>query len=122
MVDENGRITGPGEGRYILVYEYNGASLRLMVKEDNPALNAEMHRGLYAIRRIRQLGVDSMIVSEIGRPGFNLAKNLGIRVYVAPEGTPADEYVTMVARGLVEEAKGPTHEHGHIHHMHEEDG
>ncbi|ABW00889.1 NifB/NifX family molybdenum-iron cluster-binding protein [Caldivirga maquilingensis] len=116
IVDSENRVTGPGEGEYILIYEVNGDAVGLIGKEPNPALQAEMHRGLYALRRVKELGADSLIVSEIGRPGFNLAKSLNLKVYIVPEGVSADDAVKMVISGKVNVANAPTHEHGHHEH------
>ncbi len=116
IADSGNHVTGPGEGEYILVYEVNGDAVKLVGREPNPALQAEMHRGLYALRRVRELGVDSLIVSEIGRPGFNLAKSINLRVYIVPDGVNADDAVKMVISGMVNAADAPTHEHGHHEH------
>ncbi|WP_291765363.1 NifB/NifX family molybdenum-iron cluster-binding protein [Caldivirga sp. UBA161] len=116
IVDSEGHITGPGEGEYILIYEVDGDAVRLVGREPNPALQAEMHRGLYALRRVRELGADSLIVSEIGRPGFNLAKSIKLKVYIVPDGVNADDAVKMVISGKVNAANAPTHEHGHDEH------
>ncbi|MGC9137227.1 NifB/NifX family molybdenum-iron cluster-binding protein [Caldivirga sp.] len=116
IVNSENRVTGPGEGEYILVYEVDGNVMKLTGRELNPALQAEMHRGLYALRRVRELGIDSLIVSEIGRRGFNIARSLKLKIYVVPEGVSADDAVKMVTSGRVNIADAPTHGHGHHEH------
>ncbi|MFP3237727.1 MAG: NifB/NifX family molybdenum-iron cluster-binding protein [Caldivirga sp.] len=120
IVNAENLVTGPGEGEYILVYEDDGSNVKLVNREPNPAMQAEMHRGLYALRRVKEIGADALVVSEIGRPGFNMARSLGISIYIVPEGLNADDAVKMVINGEVQVANAPTHEHGHMHHSHYE--
>ncbi|MFP3258422.1 MAG: methyltransferase type 11, partial [Caldivirga sp.] len=68
----------------------------------------------------KEIGADALVVSEIGRPGFNMARSLGISIYIVPEGLNADDAVKMVINGEVQVANAPTHEHGHMHHSHYE--
>jgi predicted Fe-Mo cluster-binding NifX family protein len=120
IVDAENLVTGPGEGEYILVYEDYGGNVKLVSREPNPAMQAEMHRGLYALRRVKEIGADALVVSEIGRLGFNMARSLGISIYIVPEGLNADDAVKMIINGEVQVANAPTHEHGRMYHSHYE--
>ncbi len=77
-----------------------------------------MHRGgLHALRRAKDAGgVSSIIVTEIGPPGYRAALSWGgLNIYVVPDGTPVNDALTMLIEGgkLMPAKGGPTHEHGH---------
>ncbi|GGP19278.1 diguanylate cyclase [Thermocladium modestius] len=113
VVASNNVVTGPGEGEYILIYEVSPSGIKEVSMEPNPAINATMHRGLHALRRAKDAGVSSIIVTEIGPPGYRAALSWGLNIYVVPDGTPVNDALTMLIEGKLMPAKGPTHEHGH---------
>jgi predicted Fe-Mo cluster-binding NifX family protein len=116
VASSNGMVTGPGEGEYLIIYESSGDGLMEVGRELNPGLNATMHRGLYALKRAKEIGASSIVVTEIGPPGYRAAQQWGLTVYVVPEGTSVNDALAMLASGKLRPATGPTHEHGHHGH------
>ena len=116
VVSSNGMVAGPGEGEHLLIYELSNSEPIEVGKELNPGLNATMHRGLYALRRAKEIGASSIIVTEIGPPGYRAAQQWGLTVYIVPDGTSVSNALAMLASGKLRPAPGPTHEHGqHTH-------
>ncbi len=113
VVSSGNAVTGPGEGEYILIYEVDPSGIKEVSREPNPAMNATMHRGLHALRRAREVGVSSIIVTEIGPPGYRAALSWGLDVYIVPDGTSVNDALAMLIEGKLTPAKGPTHEHGY---------
>lgn len=113
----NGLVDGPGEGEELAIYEVDGDRYRLIERIKNPALTARAARGLAALAELRRRGVSAVITSEIGPRGFDVAKQWGMKIYIA-EGN-AEEALEKFIRGELKEAEGPTHmDHGHHRHWH----
>nr|KJR73188.1 MAG: methyltransferase type 11 [Thermoproteus sp. AZ2] len=111
----NGLVDGPGEGEELAIYEVDGGRYKLVERIKNPALSARAARGLAALAELRRRGVGAVIISEIGSRGFDVAKQWGMKIYIA-EGS-AEEALEKFIRGELKEAEGPTHMHhgGHGH-------
>lgn len=68
------------------------------------------------MKRAKEIGASSIVVTEIGPPGYRAAQQWGLTVYVVPEGTSINDALAMLASGKLRPATGPTHEHGHHGH------
>ncbi|WP_297217228.1 NifB/NifX family molybdenum-iron cluster-binding protein [Thermoplasma sp.] len=107
------KVNGPGESEEIQIYQVNDGKFELVEKYANPALEASGARGIQMIRSAVDHGVDALVLSEIGSPGFNYVKNR-MKIYIVPE-IPVNEALKMILDGQVKPASAATHEHGHHH-------
>lgn len=110
VASTNGFVSGPGEAEEVHIYNVDGYNYNLIEKYDNPAKYATHARGVFMLRSALEKGVDAIIVSEIGGPGFRYVAGK-IKVYIF-EGSEADALRKLINGELVE-AIAPTHEHGH---------
>ncbi|WP_243678999.1 methyltransferase domain-containing protein [Vulcanisaeta distributa] len=68
------------------------------------------------LRSVLERGVDTVILSEIGPPGYRWAVERGVRIYIF-EGRVEDAIRAFID-GKLTEAQGPTHGEHHGHHGH----
>lgn len=117
----NGYVSGPGEGDEVWIVDVNNnGSYEVRERFENPAKYATRVRGVFMLRSAVEQGVNAVIVSEIGPPGYRWAVSRGIKVYIF-EGKVEDAIKALID-GKLTEATGPTHGehhnhgHGHWHH------
>ncbi|MCY0860143.1 MAG: diguanylate cyclase [Sulfolobaceae archaeon] len=114
IASTNGMVSGPGEAEEVHIYEINGSDIKLLDSYENPAKYKEYARGVYMLRSVMDKEVDAVVLSEIGGPGFRYVAGK-IKVYIF-EGSENEALKKLMNNELVE-AKAPTHEHGHHHHL-----
>ena len=113
----NGLVSGPGEGDEVWIVEVkDDGSYEVVERYENPARQAQWARGVAMLRSVLDRGVDAVILSEIGPPGYRWAVGKGIRVYIF-EGQVEDAIRAFID-GQLSEAQGPTHGEHHGHHGH----
>ncbi|WP_243679442.1 methyltransferase domain-containing protein [Vulcanisaeta souniana] len=124
----NGFVSGPGEGDEVWIIEVeDSGNYKLIERYENPARYAQQVRGgVFMLRSLLDRGVNTVILSEIGPPGYRWAVERGIKIYIF-EGRVEDAIKAFI-EGKLTEAQGPTHGehhggHGHhgSHHRHAED-
>ncbi|WP_054853806.1 NifB/NifX family molybdenum-iron cluster-binding protein [Vulcanisaeta distributa] len=113
----NGFVSGPGEGDEVWIVEVrDNGTYEVIERYENPAKYAQQVRGIFMLRSILERGVDTVILSEIGPPGYRWAVGKGIKIYIF-EGH-VDDAIKAFINGELTEAQGPTHEEHHGHHRH----
>ncbi|MGC8607233.1 MAG: methyltransferase domain-containing protein [Vulcanisaeta sp.] len=116
----NGFVSGPGEGDEVWIVEVEDhGNYKLIERYENPARYAQQIRGVFMLRSLLDRGINTVILSEIGPPGYRWAAEKGIRIYIF-EGRVEDAIKAFI-EGKLTEAQGPTHgeHHGHYgHHDH----
>ncbi len=114
----NGYVAGPGEGDEVWIVDAKAdGSYEVIDRYENPARYAQQVRGVFMLRSVLERGVNTVILSEIGPPGYRWAVANGIKVYIF-NGSVGDAIRAFI-NGKLQEASGPTHaEHHHGHHTH----
>ncbi|ADN50191.1 methyltransferase domain-containing protein [Vulcanisaeta distributa] len=118
----DGFVSGPGEGDEVWIIDIkDDGSYEVVERYENPAKYAQQVRGVFMLRSVLDHGVDKVILSEIGPPGYRWAIEKGIKIYIF-EGRVEDAIRAFI-EGRLTEAQGPTHSehhgyHGHHHHRH----
>ncbi|BAB59696.1 hypothetical protein [Thermoplasma volcanium GSS1] len=107
------KVGGPGESQYVYIYDVKDGNADLLEKYENPAMHAYRAKGLQMLASAISRGVDAIILSELGRPGYSYLKDR-IKVYITPE-VEVERAIKDVINGRIPVATAPTHEHG----MHE---
>ncbi len=119
----DGLVSGPGEGDEVWIVDIkDDGSYEVVKRYENPAKYAQQVRGIFMLRSVLDHGVNTVILSEIGPPGYRWAiEKGGIKIYVF-EGRVEDAIKAFIEGRLIE-TPGPTHgerhgHHGHHHHRH----
>ena len=113
----NGFVSGPGEGDEVWIVEVrDDGSYEIVERYENPARYAQQVRGVFMLRSVLDHGVNTVILSEIGPPGYRWAVEKGIRIYIF-EGR-VENAIRAFIEGKLSEAQGPTHGEHHGHHGH----
>lgn len=80
----NGFVSGPGEGDEVWIIEVeDSGNYKLIERYENPARYAQQVRGgVFMLRSLLDRGVNTVILSEIGPPGYRWAVERGIKIYI----------------------------------------
>jgi len=113
----DGMVADPGECDEIYFYEVGDHSFRFLEKLVNPGKNAPAARGVVMLKGALSKKTDAIILSEIGRPGFNFLKGK-TKIYLA-DRMSSEEAIKLLSENSLKETTEPTHEGGHMeHHVH----
>jgi len=112
-----GYVSGPGEGDEVWIVDvHDDGSYEIVERFENPAKYATHARGIYMFRSILERNVNTIILSEIGPRGFQVATRNGIKIYIF--NGKAEDAIKAFVDGKLAEAVSPTHGEHHGHHMH----
>ncbi|MCG2879702.1 MAG: methyltransferase domain-containing protein [Vulcanisaeta sp.] len=113
----NGYVSGPGEGDEVWIVDvHEDGSYEIIERFENPAKYATHARGIHMFRGVLERGVNTVILSEIGPRGFQVATRNGIKIYIF--NGKAEDAIKAFIEGRLAEAIGPTHGEHHEHHLH----
>ena len=87
------------KSRYIAVFEITESNVTEIRFVDNPGFHADSKKGILAADLLTKVGVDAVVVSEIGLGPFAVLKANGVKVYKIPIEKPN---IADVAEMIVE--------------------
>lgn len=95
----DGLVSGPGEGDEVWIVDIkDDGSYEVVKRYENPAKYAQQVRGIFMLRSVLDHGVNTVILSEIGPPGYRWAIEKGIKIYVF-EGRVEDAIKAFIEVG-----------------------
>jgi len=105
------RVSGPGEGDTVRIYEVLDG-YTLLEEYENPATRASVARGVHMLRSALESGAEAFVLAEIGEPGMRFVKGKA-KVYLPGEIEVRDA-LELLQKGKLTEARVATHP-GHAH-------
>lgn len=106
-------VSGPGEAAEIRIYDV-GSDFTLIESYKNPALTAQMARGIAMLKSAVEKGAKAIIVSGVGAHAFTYTTGR-VKLYLGNEMT-AEQALMNFSTGKLLELTSATHEHGHHDH------
>jgi len=111
------------EGRRLINAHFGKSNLFALVDTEtgqvqlfeNPGLHVERGRGIYIAEKFKELGVEAVLVKEMGPGAFDKIRNrMGIKVYLVPPQVKfLDEAVEAFKKGQLQELLEPNEEEHH---------